>query len=101
MLFAIYIYVEPVLANDESITIESISSKKIHICSQLILGKIDLVHSTANKIRERIFLMPQLIFLKRDLTGTMGLLRHFPVDMVNTMLDELTKYEFIRQGREH
>jgi len=43
--------------------------------------------------------MPQLFFLKRDLTGPMGLLRHFPSDLVNNVIDELTKYELIRQGR--
>ena len=100
MLFAIY-NVEPVLTSVKWVAIESVSSKNIHICSQLISGKIDLVHSTANRIRERIFLMPQLVFLKRELTGTMSLLRHFPIDMINTVLDELIKSEFIRQGREH
>ena len=65
-----------------------------------IVIKIILVHSTMNTIRERIFKMPQLIFLKRDLTGPMGLLRHFPTDMVNTVLDELVNYELIRKGRE-
>jgi hypothetical protein len=54
-----------------------------------------------NTIRERIFQMPQLIFVKRDLTGPMGLLRHFPTDMVNSALNELTEYELIRQGREY
>ncbi|CAF3129255.1 unnamed protein product [Rotaria sp. Silwood2] len=42
--------------------------------------------------------MPQLIFLKRDLTGPMGLLRHFPTDLVNSALNELANYELIRQG---
>ena len=65
-----------------------------------IVIKIILVHSTMNAIRERIFKMLQLIFLKRDLAGPMGLLRHFPTDMVNTVLDELANYELIRKGRE-
>ena len=43
--------------------------------------------------------MPQLIFHKRDLTGPMGLLRHFPTDLVNSALTELANYELIRQGR--
>jgi hypothetical protein len=61
---------------------------------------INLVHSTINKIRERILNIPQLFFIKRDLTGAMDLLRHYPTDMVNSVLDELTKYELIRQGCE-
>jgi hypothetical protein len=64
------------------------------------LIKIYLVHSTTNKIRQRIFQMPQLFFLKRDLTGSMGLLRHYPTDMVNTVIDELINYQLIRQGCE-
>lgn len=44
--------------------------------------------------------MPQLFFIKRDLTGSMGLLRHYPTDLVNNVLDELISYELIRQGRE-
>lgn len=63
--------------------------------------KINLVQSTINTIRQRIIQMPQLIFLKRDLTGPMGLLRHFPTDLVNSGLNELTNYELIRQGRKH
>ena len=54
-----------------------------------------------NKIRQRILSLPNLFFLKGDLTGTMGLLRHFATDMVNTVLDELIKYELIRLGREY
>jgi len=65
------------------------------------LKKIDLVHSTMNTIRERIFQMSQLFFLKRDLTGSMGLLRHFPTDMVNSVIEELTNCQLIRQGREY
>lgn len=45
--------------------------------------------------------MPQLIFLKRDLTGPMGLLRHFPTDLVNSILNELVNCELLRQGREY
>jgi hypothetical protein len=45
--------------------------------------------------------MEQLYFLKRDLTGPMGLLRHFPTDLVNTVLNELLQYELIRQGRKY
>ncbi|CAF2876653.1 unnamed protein product, partial [Rotaria sp. Silwood2] len=80
MLFALY-NVEPVVPNDKKPTIETIS-----------------LHSTTNKIRERIFQMPQLFFLKRDLTGSMGLLRHFSTDMVNIIIDELIKYQLLRQG---
>jgi hypothetical protein len=54
-----------------------------------------------NTIQERIFQMPQLFFLKRDLTGPMGLLRHFPTDIVNTALDELAEIELIREGRKY
>jgi len=61
--------------------------------------RFNLVHTTLNKIRERILKMPDLFFLKRDLTGSMGLLRHFQTDIVNTVLDELVNYEFLRQGR--
>jgi len=43
--------------------------------------------------------MSQLFFLKRDLTGSMGLLRHFPTELVNTVIDELLNYQLIRQGR--
>ncbi|CAF4477578.1 unnamed protein product, partial [Rotaria magnacalcarata] len=32
------------------------------------------IQSTINNIQQRIIQMPQLIFLKRDLTGPMGLL---------------------------
>ena len=45
--------------------------------------------------------MPELIFLKRDLTGPMGLLRRFRTDLVNRVLNELTQNEFIRQGRKY
>ena len=44
--------------------------------------------------------MPQLFFLKRNLTGSMDLLRHFSTNMVNTIIEELTKYQLIPQGRE-
>ncbi|CAF4053549.1 unnamed protein product [Rotaria magnacalcarata] len=80
MLLAIY-NIEPILPNDKTLQIESIS-----------------IHSTTNKIRKHIFNMPQLFFLKRDLTGSMGLLRHFPLDIVNTVMDELINYQLIRQG---
>ncbi|CAF5210098.1 unnamed protein product, partial [Rotaria magnacalcarata] len=83
MLLAIY-NIEPILPNDKTLQIESIS-----------------IHSTTNKIRKHIFNMPQLFFLKRDLTGSMGLLRHFPLDIVNTVMDELINYQLIRQGREY
>ncbi|CAF3932869.1 unnamed protein product [Rotaria sp. Silwood1] len=82
MLFEIY-NIEPVLLNDKKTAIETIS-----------------LHSTTNKIRERILQIPHLFFLKRDLTGSMGLLRHFSTDMVNTIIDEFTKYQLLRQGRE-
>ncbi len=59
----------------------------------------NLVHTTLNKIRERILQIPDLFFLKRDLTGSMGLLRHYQTDIVNTVLDEFINYEFLRQGR--
>ncbi|CAF4582486.1 unnamed protein product, partial [Rotaria magnacalcarata] len=80
MLLAIY-NIEPILPNDKTLQIESIS-----------------IHSTTNKIRKHIFNMQQLFFLKRDLTGSMGLLRHFPLDIVNTVMDELINYQLIRQG---
>ncbi|CAF2073356.1 unnamed protein product [Rotaria magnacalcarata] len=56
------------------------------------------IQSTINNIQQRIIQMPQLIFLKRDLTGPMGLLRHFPTDLVNSVLTELVNCELIRQG---
>ncbi|CAF2961565.1 unnamed protein product [Rotaria sp. Silwood2] len=79
MLFTIY-NTEPIISNDIISKIEPIS-----------------IHSTINKIREAIFQMP-LFFIKRDLTGTMGLLRRFPTDMVNSVFDEFINYELIRQG---
>ncbi|CAF4051774.1 unnamed protein product, partial [Rotaria sordida] len=81
MLFAIY-NVDPVHIDDKKTTTEAFS-----------------LYSTTNKIRERILQMPQLFFVKRDLTGSMGLLRHFSTDMINTIIDELTKYRLLRQGR--
>ncbi|CAF4938783.1 unnamed protein product [Rotaria sp. Silwood1] len=80
MLFAIY-NIEPVLLNDKKTAIETIS-----------------LHSTTNKIRECILQIPHLFFLKRDLTGSIGLLRHFSTDMVNTIIDEFIKYQLLRQG---
>ncbi|CAF4568674.1 unnamed protein product [Rotaria sp. Silwood2] len=64
-------------------------------------NKIDSrsIHSTMINIRQRIFQYPQLFFVKRDLTGSMGLLRHFSTDMVNTVIDELVNYELIRRGQ--
>ncbi|CAF1292339.1 unnamed protein product [Rotaria sordida] len=43
--------------------------------------------------------MSQVFFIKRDLTGSMGLLRHYPTDLVNNVLGELINYELVRQGR--
>ena len=57
------------------------------------------VSSTSKTIRQRILNQPKLFFLKRDLTGPMGLVRHFPSESVNLVLDELINYELIRQGR--
>ncbi|CAF1958740.1 unnamed protein product [Rotaria magnacalcarata] len=56
------------------------------------------IQTSLNTIREYIFEINQLFFLKRDLTGPMGVLRRFPTDLVNTALDELINYEFIRKG---
>lgn len=50
-------------------------------------------------IRDQILRLPQLFFLKRDLTGPMGPVRHYSSDSVNLILSELTKAELIRQGR--
>ncbi|CAF1086183.1 unnamed protein product, partial [Rotaria sordida] len=80
-LFTLY-NTEPIIMPEErSTNIQSIS-----------------IHSNINTIRERIIRFPQLFFLKRDLTGSMGLLRHYPSEIVNTVLDELICYELIRQG---
>ncbi|CAF4451165.1 unnamed protein product, partial [Rotaria sp. Silwood2] len=76
------------------------------VCSHLVkmlfalynIEPNDLVHSTVPTIRQRIIQMPQLFFLKRELTGSMGLLRHFPTDLVNTVIDELVNYQLIRRG---
>lgn len=57
------------------------------------------VQTTLNTIREHIFTISQLFFLKRDLTGPMGVLRRFPTDIVNIALDELINYGFIKKGR--
>ncbi|CAF4281668.1 unnamed protein product, partial [Adineta steineri] len=83
MLFAFY-NVNPVVSNHET-----------------NINQMTSTQSTVNTIRQRIIQMPQLIFLKRDLTGPMGLLRHFPTDLVNSVLNELSSYELIRQGRKH
>ncbi|CAF4134544.1 unnamed protein product [Rotaria sordida] len=80
MLFALY-NTEPVRQNMNKIKLNSIS-----------------IHSTITTIRQRIIQMPQLFFLKRELTGSMGLLRHFPSDLVSTVIDELINYQLIRQG---
>ncbi|CAF3345808.1 unnamed protein product, partial [Rotaria socialis] len=80
MLFAFY-NVNPVLSNEE-----------------INMNPTTSIQSTINNIRQRIIEMPQLIFHKRDLTGPMGLLRHFPTDLVNSALTELANYELIRQG---
>ncbi|CAF3978277.1 unnamed protein product, partial [Rotaria sordida] len=80
MLFALY-NTEPVRQNMNKIKLNSIS-----------------IHSTITTIRQRIIQMSQLFFLKRELTGSMGLLRHFPSDLVSTVIDELINYQLIRQG---
>jgi len=102
MLFTFY-NVEPVLPTQNTLRIESISRKNEYKYkhSPFKKNKNNLVHSTMNTIRERIFQMTQLFFLKRDLTGSMGLLRHFSTDMVNSVIEELTSCELIRQGREY
>lgn len=64
----------------------------------LIIHKNNLVRSTILKIRQHILQIPQLFYLKRDLTGSMGLLRHFPTDLVNRVIDELINYQLVRQG---
>ena len=61
---------------------------------------MNLVQSHPKKIRDEIIRLPHLFFLRRDLIGTNGALRHFKIDIVNMVLDELIKYELIRQGRE-
>jgi hypothetical protein len=38
----------------------------------------------------------KLFFLKHYLTGTMGLLRHFPPEIVNIILEELINCELIQ-----
>ncbi|CAF4122533.1 unnamed protein product [Adineta steineri] len=83
MLFAFY-NVNPVVYNQET-----------------NINQMTSTQSTINTIRQRIIQMPQLIFLKRDLTEPMGLLRHFPTDLVNSVLNELSSYELSRQGRKH
>ncbi|CAF4916752.1 unnamed protein product, partial [Rotaria magnacalcarata] len=80
MLFAFY-NVNPILCNLET-----------------NMNPTTSIQSTINNIQQRIIQMPQLIFLKRDLTGPMGLLRHFPTDLVNSVLTELVNCELIRQG---
>ncbi|CAF3450604.1 unnamed protein product [Rotaria socialis] len=80
MLFAFY-NVNPVLSNLET-----------------NMNPTTSIQSTINNIQQRIIQMPQLIFLKRDLTGPMGLLRHFPTDLVNSVVTELINCELIRQG---
>ncbi|CAF1253382.1 unnamed protein product [Adineta ricciae] len=80
-LFALY-NTDPLITSEE----QSTRSQSISI------------HTNMNTIRERIFRFPQLFFLKSDLTGNMGLLRHYPSEMVNTVLKELVSYELLRQG---
>ncbi|CAF1686737.1 unnamed protein product, partial [Adineta ricciae] len=60
-LFALY-NTDPLITSEE----QSTRSQSISI------------HTNMNTIRERIFRFPQLFFLKSDLTGNMGLLRHYP-----------------------
>ena len=101
MLFEFY-NVNPILPEQQINTTDTIPSitifKFIFCCIVIILKIINLVQSTINKIRERIINIPSLFFVKRDLTGPMGLLRHFPTDMVNTVLDQLISNELIKQG---
>jgi hypothetical protein len=99
MLFEFY-NVDPAVPEQQLITTETIPSIDIFelYLTINILKNVNLVQSTINKIRERIINIPSLFFVKRDLTGPMGLLRHYPTDMVNTVLDQLISHELIRQG---
>lgn len=98
-LFALY-NTEPLIGSEEQSTKnQSVPSMLIFVSILYSLVYCLLVHTSMNTIRERIIRFPQLFFLKRDLTGNMGMLRHFPSEMVNTVLKELISYELLRQGR--
>ena len=66
---------------------------------QLTLTYFLSVSSASKTIRERILQKPELFFLKRDLTGPSGSVRHFSTESVDLVLDELINYELIRRGR--
>ena len=97
MLFALY-NVEPVIQIQKTTTIDTVSNMNNYNIEFLVrLKKYLIVHSTITSIQQRIFRMSQLFFIKRDLTRFIGLLRHYPTDTVNNVLDELINYELIRQ----
>lgn len=97
MLFLLY-NVESSTEEQEQSMMDVQSSEYIF---EIINQKMNLfqVSSASRTIRQRILNQPKLFFLKRDLTGPMGLVRHFPSESVNLVLDELISYELIRQGR--
>lgn len=42
--------------------------------------------------------MTQLFFLKRDLTGPNGTVRHYRVDLINNVIEELIQHQLLHHG---
>ena len=59
--------------------------------ASIITLRLIIVESNIKTIRSRILLMSQLFFVKRDLTGPMGIVRHYRADIVNSAINELVQ----------